>query len=240
MSLTAQNPKSILEMFGSISKNYDLANSVLSFGIHQLWKKALVRKSEVKPGMAVLDCATGTGDLAFLFEKALRGSGSVVGSDFCEPMLEVARKKAEKRRSQVCFEWGDLMKLPYSDHQFDISSASFGIRNVKSPVQALTELGRVTKPGGKVLVLEFGQPESKFMSKLFGFYSTTLLPRMGGWISGQKQAYKYLQTSSATFPCGSEFLKMATSTGYFEKVSYGSFQGGIAYLYVLTKKQVLS
>lgn len=233
--LTAQNPKSIREMFGAISSKYDLANSVLSAGIHHLWKRKLIQKSEIQKNQSVLDCATGTGDLAFLFEKVLKGTGFVTGTDFCEPMLENAKIKAQKSHSKVRFEWADVTHLPYSSESFHVASISFGIRNVQNPQKGLSELGRVVKPGGKVLVLEFGQPRSKVISALYGFYSQVLLPIIGGWISGQPQAYRYLQTSSSTFPCGEDFLKMARDTGMFSKTSYLRFQSGIAYLYILER-----
>ena len=230
-----QNPSSIQTMFGMISDKYDLANSVLSLGIHRLWKKRLVSEAKIQRHQHILDCATGTGDLAFLYESALQGTGHVIGSDFCEPMLEIARKKAAERKSLVHFEWADVMKLQYLDQHFDVASISFGIRNVKEPKKALNELARVVKPGGRVLVLEFGKPHSKWMAKLFGLYSNQILPKIGGLISGQPQAYHYLQTSSATFPCGQDFLDIAQSTGKFTKMRFLSFQSGIAYLYILEK-----
>ena len=233
--LTAQNPSSIQKMFGKISPKYDLANSILSFGIHHRWKKQLVRLSEAKMGDAVLDCATGTGDLAFLFEKRLKKTGEVIGSDFCAPMLEVARQKAIKKKSGVQFEPADVTNLPYRDERFDIASISFGIRNVSDPEKALAELGRVVKSGGRILILEFGQPRSALMASLYGFYSNQVLPRLGGLISGQPQAYRYLQTSSAQFPCGDDFLAIARSMSCFGKARYIPFQGGIAYLYILER-----
>lgn len=231
--VSPQNPNSIQAMFGAIAGKYDLANTVLSMGIHHLWKRTLIRKSGAQPGNHILDCATGTGDLAFRFEAAIRGQGSVTGSDFCEPMLEVARTKGLQQGSKVSFVVADAMKLPFEDSRFDIASISFGIRNIKNTAQALSELGRVVRPGGRVLVLEFGQPKTKLMARLFGFYSNSVLPRLGGWISGQSQAYRYLQTSSATFPCGDEFLSIARSTGRFSRAEYRTFQNGIAYLYCL-------
>lgn len=231
--LTPQNPSSIRDMFTSISKHYDLTNSVLSAGIHRIWKAKLVRESGVKPGSRVLDCASGTGDLAFLFEKSMRGTGEVTGTDFCESMLDVARVKAAKIHSKAKFELADVTRLQYSDRSFDIASISFGIRNVQNPQVALSELGRVVNSGGRVLVLEFGQPQSKLMSSLFNFYSKKVLPKIGGWLSGQPKAYKYLQTSSAAFPCGDDFIRIALATGKFSQAKYIPLQSGIAYLYVL-------
>ncbi len=233
--LSAKDPSSIQQMFGMISGKYDLANTVMSFGIHHLWKRRLISESHLESGNRILDCASGTGDLAFLFEKALQGTGQVTGTDFCEPMLEVARAKAKKQDSKVRFEWADVMNLPYQDHQFDIASISFGIRNVKDPVQALSELGRVVKPGGKVLILEFGQPKALFFAKAYEAYSKLLLPVLGGWVSGEPSAYRYLQTSSSLFPCGSEFLKLAHASGKFSEYRCIPFQLGITYLYVLDR-----
>jgi demethylmenaquinone methyltransferase/2-methoxy-6-polyprenyl-1,4-benzoquinol methylase len=237
LELSSQNPNSIQSMFGAIAGKYDLANTVLSMGIHHIWKNALVRKSGAKAGNDILDCATGTGDLAFRFESAIEFRGSVIGCDFCEPMLKIARTKAAQLNSKVSFVEADAMDLPFEDSRFDIASISFGIRNIKDTTQALSELGRVVKPGGKVLLLEFGQPKSQLMTKLFGFYSNTILPRLGGWISGQSQAYRYLQTSSSSFPCGEDFLNIARSTEKFSHLEYRAFQNGIAYLYCLERNQ---
>lgn len=233
--LTSQNPSSIRTMFGSIAGRYDLLNSVLSLGIHRVWKKKLVRMSQVRHGDSVLDCATGTGDLAFLFQAALGDSGQVVGTDFCEPMLEKARTK-KRGGVNLRFEVADVLDLPYPDQTFDIASISFGIRNVKDPQGALAELARVVKPDGQVLVLEFGQPRSRLLAPLYRFYSTHILPRIGGWISGQPKAYHYLESSSAAFPCGEDFLKLARATNHYSECEATALQSGIAYLYRLKRR----
>lgn len=145
-------------MFASIAGRYDLVNSVLSMGIHHRWRKRAVRLSGVKPGDSVLDCATGTGDLAIAFKKAVK-SGEVVGTDFCQPMIAPAPAKAAKMGLAITFEVADALNLPYGNDRFTVSSISFGIRNVDDPLRCLQEMARVVKPGGRVVVLEFGQPE---------------------------------------------------------------------------------
>jgi demethylmenaquinone methyltransferase/2-methoxy-6-polyprenyl-1,4-benzoquinol methylase len=233
--LTPKKAETIRHMFGEVAPRYDLLNTVLSLGIHHLWRRKLVRWSGIKAGDRVLDCATGTGDLAFEFEKTLGSSGQVIGTDFCEPMLVHARAKAVQAGSRVHFDVADVTQLPFEGSSFDIATISFGIRNVSDPQRGIAELGRVVRPGGSVLVLEFGQPQVPVFSGIYEFYSTRVLPRIGGLISGQRQAYDYLQMSSAQFPCRDNFLRLAGSTGLFSKMEYRPVSGGIAYIYKLTR-----
>lgn len=233
---TAANPESIRSMFSSISSRYDLANSVLSFGIHHAWRKSVVAWSGVSAGRKVLDCASGTGDLAFEFERAVGETGEVVGTDFCEEMLRFGVEKGLKRGSHVRFQVADVMNLPFESESFDAASIAFGIRNVADPVRGLSEMGRVVKPGGHVLALEFGQSELPLWGSLFEFYSKAILPRVGGLITGKRDAYEYLQTSSAAFPCRDAFLELARSGGCFDRVEYKPLMGGIAYIYKLRKR----
>jgi demethylmenaquinone methyltransferase/2-methoxy-6-polyprenyl-1,4-benzoquinol methylase len=228
----AKRPETIKKMFGAVAPKYDLANSVLSLGIHHLWRKKLVRLSGVKAGDRVLDCATGTGDLAFEFESA---AATVTATDFSEEMLVQARQKAGAAGSRVAFSVADVMQLPFEDAAFETATISFGIRNVADPKRGLSELGRVVKKGGSVLVLEFGQPTLPGFAGLYRFYSSWILPKIGGWVTGQPQAYDYLQKSSARFPCGEEFLALARSTGMFTASECHSVSGGIAYIYKLAR-----
>lgn len=226
------NPERIHSMFSKVAANYDKANSVLSLGIHHLWRKKLVALSKVRSGMRVLDCATGTGDLAIEFKKVVGPKGSVTGTDFCADMMLTAPKKALSRGLDIKFETADVMNLPYADGQFDVVSISFGIRNVADPVKALQEMSRVLKPGGKVLVLEFGQATLPVFAPVFNFYSEKILPIMGGWITGQKDAYSYLQKSSAAFPCREGFLALMKQSHAFSECRYESLTGGVAYIYI--------
>ncbi len=242
MNLTSQTPEaprpsdpsSIRHMFGEIAGRYDLANSVLSGGIHKLWKRALVDWSGAKPGHRVLDCATGTGDLAFLFEERVGKSGQVIGTDFCEPMLDLAAQKARASGSRTQFEVADMNYLSYLDDSYDVASVSFGIRNVADPQRALSELARVVRPGGTVMVLEFGQPTWRPFRGVYNFYSRRFLPVIGGVLSGKRDAYTYLHDSASIFPCGKEFEAIALATGKFAEAESRALTGGIAYLYRLT------
>jgi demethylmenaquinone methyltransferase / 2-methoxy-6-polyprenyl-1,4-benzoquinol methylase len=223
----------IRSMFGEIAGSYDLANTVLSGGVHHLWRRSLVRWSGAKEGQRVLDCATGTGDLAIAFKKAV-GSGEVIGTDFCAEMLVPAPGKAQKQGLTIKFEQADVTQLPYESASFDISSISFGIRNVQDPAKGLSELARVVRPGGVVMVLEFGQPSTPGFQQAYDFYSKKVLPKIGGLITGRPQAYEYLQNSSAQFPCGDDFVSLMKSTGKFAKIEYKPLTFGIAYLYKAT------
>jgi demethylmenaquinone methyltransferase/2-methoxy-6-polyprenyl-1,4-benzoquinol methylase len=231
MKLHHPEPEKIKHMFSQVAKKYDTANSVLSMGIHHLWRKKLVALSEVQSGQKVLDCATGTGDLAIEFKKHVGISGEVIGTDFCAEMLQTAPDKAKKQNLDIRFEVADVTKLPFENKIFDICSISFGIRNVQNPSLGLSEMARVTQSGGTVMVLEFGQVKWPVLNSLYNFYSQKVLPQIGGWITGQAQAYEYLQNSSSTFPCAEEFCQLMMSTGLYSEVVFEPLTGGIAYIY---------
>lgn len=232
-SPVAGSPRAELvrSMFDDIAENYDLANTVMSAGIHHLWRKTLVKMSGAHAGQKVLDCATGTGDLAIEFKTVVGPSGTVVGTDFSLGMLGPAPAKAAKRGLDIKFEQADVTALPYPDASFDISSISFGIRNVENPLKGLSELARVVRPGGVVMILEFGQPRVPGFKQVYELYSKYLLPRVGGWVTGRRQAYEYLQDSSAQFPCREGFIDLMNRTGRFEKCDFRSVSFGIAYIY---------
>lgn len=218
-------------MFAEIAPSYDRTNSVLSMGIHHLWRSRAVRASGAKSGDRVLDCATGTGDLALGFKAAVGDSGSVIGTDFCAEMMETAPSKAEARGLPVTFEVADAMALPYPTGSFDIASISFGIRNVDDPVQCLREMGRVVRPGGRVVVLEFGQPGGLF-GLIYRWYSRTVIPFVGGVLSGRRAAYDYLPRTSAAFPAEEKFVALMQQSGAFSEMRFERLSLGIAVLYV--------
>lgn len=226
------DPEKIRSMFSKVASQYDKANNVLSVGIHHLWRTKLVQLADVRPGMQILDCATGTGDLAIEFKKNVGSTGSVLGTDFCAEMLESAPQKAKDRNLDIQFELADVTQLQYADNSFDRVSISFGIRNVSDPLKALKEMARVTRNGGKVLVLEFGQMSIPVVSSLYNFYSEKILPKIGGLVTGQGEAYDYLQKSSAAFPCREQFLDLMKKSNSFSEMSFTPVSLGIAYIYV--------
>ena len=229
----AGSPKAeqVRSMFNEIASGYDRANTIMSVGIHHLWRKALVSWSGARVGDRVLDCATGTGDLAIEFKQTVGTSGVVVGTDFSPGMLAPAPAKAARLGLDISFSQADVTQLPFEDASFDISSISFGIRNVEDPVKGLSELARVVRSGGTVMVLEFGQPKVPGFRQAYGFYMSRVAPHIGGWITGRRKAYEYLQDSSAQFPCREEFVALMNQTGRFTQVDYRPVSFGIAYLY---------
>lgn len=225
----------VKNMFADIADDYDRINSILSFGVHNAWRKKTVLESGAKSGDKVLDCATGTGDLAIEFKKAVGHQGDVTGTDFCQEMIEHAPAKADKENLVVTFEVADAMDLPYEDDSFDISSIAFGIRNVDDPVKCLNEMARVVKPGGRVIVLEFGQPKGAVRIP-YEIYSKHVMPAIGGFLSGNREAYTYLPETSAKFPAGENFINMMEETSVFSKQRAVKLTGGISYIYVGTVK----
>jgi demethylmenaquinone methyltransferase/2-methoxy-6-polyprenyl-1,4-benzoquinol methylase len=223
----------VREMFASIAQRYDAANEVLSLGVHRGWRREAVRLSGAREGDRVLDCATGTGDLALSFKRAVGASGLVVGTDFCAEMLASAPGKARKAGLEVRFEVADALALPFANASFDIASIGFGIRNVDDPVACLREMARVVRPGGRVVVLEFGQPRGAF-GALFRLYSRSVMPAIGGVLTGNRAAYEYLPRTAAAFPAGDRFLAMMDASHAFATRSAHPLLAGTAYVYVGT------
>lgn len=219
----------VQQMFDAIARRYDRANHVLSLGIDTRWRKKAVRAAGARKGTKVLDLACGTGDLTFEFQRAV-APVAVTGADFSEGMLRVARQKAAKRQAPTKFEFADALDLPYLDRSFDVTSMAFGIRNVDDPVHCLREMARVTKRGGRVIVLEFGQPTGAW-GKMYRTYSRQIIPRVGGWITGKRDAYEYLPRTAAAFPAGPAFLQLMGDADVFAEVRGVPLSGGVAWLY---------
>ena len=220
----------VRSMFASIAPRYDAANEVLSLGIHKGWRRKAVQFAGAAPGQRVLDCATGTGDLALELKRAV-GDGEVIGTDFCAEMLQGAPAKARRAGLAVEFAVADALQLPYPDGRFDIASMAFGIRNVDDPVRCLREMARVVKPGGRVVVLEFGQPRGAF-GALYRIYSRGVMPMVGGLLTGNRAAYEYLPRTAAAFPAGDKFLELMREAACFSGVEAEPLTAATAFIYL--------
>ena len=218
----------IKEMFNKISDKYDLLNTLLSFGVHHLWKNTCVKNINFKNNMKILDCATGTGDLAIKIKDYDKES-IVYALDFSPSMLGIA--KAKDNKNKIHFINGDILHLPFKDNSFNAITISFGIRNVDNIYLALNEMARVTKPGGKIIILEFGQPKN-FIKYFYKIYSFLFIPFIGKIISGHNNAYKYLPSTALSFPCAENFITLMNNSNLFTESSYISLSFGIAYLYI--------
>jgi len=221
----------VKEMFGSIAKRYDLTNTALSLGLHHAWKRKLIAMTKGGAHLKVLDLCTGTGDLLPLLERKF---GTVVGADFCVPMLKVAGERFNSRGQRFELREADAMSLPFDDRSFDAVTVSFGVRNFKELERGLLEIRRVLKPGGELLILEFGQPQGWFFGSLFKFYSKYIMPIVGGVLTGNKEAYEYLPETSKAFPCNSSFAKILSAQG-FKNAMIKPCTFGIAYAYKAEK-----
>jgi demethylmenaquinone methyltransferase/2-methoxy-6-polyprenyl-1,4-benzoquinol methylase len=219
----------IKTMFNEISPKYDILNDVLSFGTHRLWKSKLAKRATVFSKSKILDCATGTGDVAFLMEK--NGASQITGIDFSSNMIDLAKKRGFKNQSLVRFEVSDLSKLKYENDTFDAATVSFGIRNVESLPLALKELSRVSK---SLYILEFGKPKNRIYSYLYFFGLKFYFP-IFSFISGRSDAYEYLISSSKTFPSGDDFCVILSKNTDYKRFKTTPVFGGIAYLYECTK-----
>lgn len=231
MNLQGPNPEEIKNLFSTVAGGYDRANDAMTLGLAHFWRRKLVVWSEAKPGDRVLDCATGTGDLAIEFKKTVGAEGEVIGTDFCPAMLEHAPEKARRRGLDIRFEMADAMRLPFTDDEFDVSSIAYGIRNVADPTKALSEMARVVKSGGHVMILETGDAPENGLRYLFDFYFRQVVPRIGGLVTGHRFAYEYLNRSSRHFPSRERFLELMESTGVFSHCEYRVLLGGASFIY---------
>lgn len=238
MNESEENKYNIVEGFNLIAPAYDMANDAMTFGLHRSWRKRLCgRAARAAPrGGQVLDLATGTGDV--LFELAdLRPDLLLTGADPAEGMLREARRKhahqKKNRLKKMTFEQADGRNLPYPDQSFDVVTISWGIRNIRPFMDGLKEILRVLRPGGKLFVLESGQPEWKAV-RLFYKYYARLLPYIGERLSRYRPAYQYYTASVDSFPRGSDFVARLHEAG-FVKPSYDAFVGGVVYLYSAEK-----
>lgn len=211
----------VRRMFAQVAPRYDLLNHLLSFNVDKWWRARTVRQLRsilVRRDALVVDLCCGTGDLAIALRRHARAA--VLGSDFCHPMLTAAARK-----STLPFFEADALTLPMRDASVDLITAAFGFRNLASYEGGLTEFRRALKPGGKVAILEFSQPPNPAFARVYDFYSTAVLPRVGAVISGAGEAYRYLPESVRKFPDAPGLARMMEAAGFsdvrFQRMTFG-------------------
>lgn len=238
-SLTEQKAKADV-LFDRIHARYDLLNHLMSAGLDRRWRRRLVRRLKQRcmdhgQGAAVLDIATGTGDLALLLSRKVPGL-RITGSDISMKMLERARRKFDRYQgATIQLMEADAMKLPFESESFDAVTVAFGIRNVPDPAKAFSEIRRVLKTGGCFYMLEFGQSKSLLIAGFMRIYFRTVIPCLGSRVAGDRQAYQYLTRTIESFPCGEVMAGIIGEAGLHARVA-ATMAGGIVYLYEGIKK----
>jgi len=227
------DPAAVNSMFGRIARRYDAANVILSLGIDRWWRRRLVGAVVRQSPRRVLDLATGSGDVAFALACALDPSVAITGMDFCQPMLDQAETKklaaGANRFRNVSFRIGDGLALPLPDASLDAVTIAFGLRNLADRARGLREMRRVLRPGGRLFVLEFSQPFPWFRPCYF-FYLRHLLPRIAGVVTGDREAYVYLNDTISEFP-GRAALSREISAAGFSAVQARALTLGIVALH---------
>ncbi|KQV94594.1 bifunctional demethylmenaquinone methyltransferase/2-methoxy-6-polyprenyl-1,4-benzoquinol methylase UbiE [Rhizobacter sp. Root1221] len=217
-------------VFDSVASRYDVMNDLMSMGLHRLWKAYTVTIAGLRPGDRVLDIAGGTGDLARAFAKKVGPRGLVVHTDINEAMLRQGRNRLLDEGLVLPTTLCDAEKLPFPDASFDLVSVAFGLRNMTHKDQALAEMNRVLRPGGKLLVLEFSKV-AKPLEKAYDFYSFKVLPRIGQVVAGDAESYRYLAESIRMHP-GQQELKALMKTAGFSHVDVHNLSAGVVALHV--------
>jgi demethylmenaquinone methyltransferase/2-methoxy-6-polyprenyl-1,4-benzoquinol methylase len=226
----------VWKMFDRIAGRYDLLNHLLSANIDKRWRRQVASLLPVGDQLTVLDLAAGTGDqLLALNETGRIKSG--IGTDLSEKMLAIGRDKIRQQQldGHLSLHTGDAQEIIFDDAMFDAVTISFGIRNMTDVNRALSQMYRVLKPGGRALILEFSLPESKLLRTGYLFYLRHILPKLGSIISGDNAAYRYLNETIETFPCGDNFCQLMRDNRFTE-VSYKPLSFGIASIYQGDKK----
>jgi demethylmenaquinone methyltransferase/2-methoxy-6-polyprenyl-1,4-benzoquinol methylase len=224
------NEADVRAMFDRIAGLYDRMNSIMTAGLHHRWRRRAAELTELGAGGKALDVATGTGDLALELAARVGPAGEVVASDFSERMLELARAKAAQMGLPVRFESGNALDLPYPNHSFDAATVGFGARNFADLRQGLSEMVRVVRPGGRVVVLEITTPTRPPLSYLLELWFEAIVPTLGR-LAGDRQAYSYLPSSVRRFPAPAALAELMWSCG-LRDVRWVQTAGGIIAMHV--------
>lgn len=229
----------VADLFNRVSKKYDLMNDLLSFGIHRYWKRFTIKKSNCAYGEKVLDVAGGTGDLSSAFSDIVGEKGCVALTDINDSMLKVGRHKLQKGNisNNIKYIQANAEVLPFYDEQFDLVTISFGLRNVTNKENALNEILRVLKPGGRLLILEFSTPIYWPVRKFYDFYCLHILPKLAKLFVNDKESYLYLAQSIQIHPAQEEIKAIMENIGY-KKVKYDNLTAGIVALHIGFKEDL--
>ena len=230
-SESATKKEQVRTMFDRIAFRYDFLNRLLSFGVDVGWRKKTVRAVKADHPAAILDLATGTGDLAIMLARKIP-QAVVTGADLSPEMLEIGRRKIAKKKIPNISGLieADAEALPFGEATFDALTVGFGVRNFGDIPAGLAEMYRVLRPGGHVYILEFAMPAGRVFGALYHFYFRRMLPFIGGVFSGEHKAYRYLQRSVEDFPYGDRFVKLMEDAG-FENISQTPLTKGLAITY---------
>ena len=222
----------VKKIFENVSDSYDLMNDFMSLGIHRVWKKSMLDWLAPRRGQSLIDVAGGTGDIAFNFIKRAKTGANATILDLTESMMIEGKKKTIDlpEESQINWVCGDAMRMPFSDSTFDVYTISFGIRNVTNISKTLSEAYRVLKPGGRLMILEFSSVNNDLISWIYDKYSFNIIPKLGEFVSNDRESYQYLVESIRKFPNQEKFSEMIINEG-FRKVKYRDLTFGIAALH---------
>lgn len=224
----------VTDMFNNIAPKYDFLNRFLSAGIDKKWRKRAIKELSKENPKTILDVATGTADFAIAALEA--NPEKIIGIDISAKMLEIGKEKIAQKSLQdsIQLTLGDSEQLPFQDNTFDAVTVAFGVRNFENLTQGLTEIRRVLKPNGTLLVLEFSNPRKFPIKQLYRFYSKYILPTIGWIVSRDKAAYTYLPESIKAFPDGEKFLDICKSVGYYQ-TKWIPLTMGICSIYIVKK-----
>ena len=222
----------VKKIFENVSGRYDLMNDFMSLGIHRVWKKSMLDWLAPRRGQSLIDVAGGTGDIAFNFIKRAKTGAYATILDLTESMMIEGKKKTIDlpEESQINWVCGDAMRMPFNNNTFDVYTISFGIRNVTNISKTLSEAYRVLKPSGRLMILEFSSVNNDLISWIYDKYSFNIIPKLGEFVSNDRESYQYLVESIRKFPNQEKFSEMIINEG-FRKVKYRDLTFGIAALH---------